>query len=260
MQPARYGLRGENRKVALARLERLDGFFVGRESAFDAHESPSEEPATVRVVLHGIDWLDALADRPKRTFALGDAVLEVNDATGRVLGDYPLWDASLTVAGAAPEGELTARLDTLPHAGAEWAWDQWRQGRPKQQHVWAAMPVGEREGWLEVARIVAFREHKTPYPVLTERMELDGRHVDDLASLFCALGEAVDGPGGFCADSPAGLADCLRHAPRTVPRPKLEWRELPVAEKGLARTVDGSRYLDLVLSLLNDGGIEVAPA
>jgi len=236
----------------------MDGFFVGRESAFDLHENPSDEPATVQVLLHEVDWLDAQADRPTRTFALGDAVLEVLDPSGRVLGDYPLWEAELTVSGAAPDGELRARLDALPHAGTEWAWDQWRQGRPKRPHVWAAMPVGEREGWLEAARIVSFRENRTPYPVLTERIDLDGRDVDDLASLFCALGDAVDGPGGYCAASIADLADCLRHAPRQAPRPRLVWRDFAVAEKGLARTVDAVRYLDLVLATLADGGIEVS--
>jgi hypothetical protein len=117
---------------------------------------------------------------------------------------------------------------------------------------------------LEVTRIVSFRENRTPYPALLEQIDIDGRHIDDLASLFCALGEALAGPGGWCASSLAGLADCLRHAPRAAARPRLLWRDMSAAEKGLARTVQTDRgtlrYLDLALGVLAEGGVEVIPA
>lgn len=261
MPPSRYALRSENRTPPLLGWAEMDGFFVGTESAWDAHESPSEEPGRVQVTLRGVDWLDAATDRPTRTLDLGETVLEVRNEQGRILGDYSLWDTHLTVPAGAAAATLTAAIGSVPHAGAEWAWDQWRAARPAQPNLWAALPVGQREGWLEVAQIVALREHRTPYPALIEQIELDGRHIDDLASLFCALGEALAGPGGWCASTVAELTDCLRHAPRAVARPKLVWRELGVAERGLARKVEADdrtvTYLDVVLAALADGSVEV---
>ncbi|HEY7222654.1 MAG TPA: hypothetical protein VH561_03425 [Micromonosporaceae bacterium] len=260
MRPARYSLRRDDGMAALAQWLEMDGFFVGGESAYDAFENPSEEPGTVRLTLRGVDWLDAAADRPTRTLELGDAVLEVLAGNGHVLGDYSLWGARLTVPSGSPDATLTAGVGALPHVGGEWAWDQWRASRPAQRNAWARLPVGHREAWLEVTRIVSFRENRMPYPALLEQIDLDGGHVDDLASLFCALGDAVAGPGGWCASSLADLADCLRYAPRAAPRPRLLWRDLAVAEKGLARTVAEAgavRYLDLALQVLAGGGVEV---
>src|SRR5262245_45984500 len=98
--------------AALAQWDEMDGFFVGRESAADADENPAEEPQTVEVTLHGVDWLDALAERPTRTLELGEAVLEVRNSAGHVLGDYSLWDTRLTVPAGSPEATLTARVGT----------------------------------------------------------------------------------------------------------------------------------------------------
>jgi hypothetical protein len=261
---ARYDLRSENEMPPLVRWAEMDGFFVGTESAWDAYENPSEEPASVRVTLRGVDWLDAAADRPTRTLELGDTVLEVLSDQGRTLGDYALWDTRLTVPAGADKATLTAGVGTLPHVGGEWAWERWRGSRPAQPNQWAGLPIGQREAWLEIAGIIALRGHSTPYPALTEQIDLDGRHIDDLASLLCALGEAFAGPGGWCASGVTGLADCLRHAPRAAARPRLVWRQMHVAEQALARKVevDGRTvtYFDMVLALLADGSVDVVAA
>jgi hypothetical protein len=38
---------------------------------------------------------------------------------------------------------------------------------------------------------------------------LDVAHIDDLTSFFCALGEAVNGPGGYFGRTTRALEDCL---------------------------------------------------
>jgi hypothetical protein len=264
MRPVRYGLRGDDGMAALLRWRDMDGFFIGRESAFEAHEQPAEDPAAVQVALRGVEWLDALADRPTRTLVLGDAVLDVLDEDGHVRGDYSLWDTQLTVAAGSADATLTARIGALPHIGGEWVWDVWRHGRPPQPGIWAGLAVGEREAWLEAAQIVAFRENRTPYPPIPDQIDLDGRHIDDLASFFCAVGESLAGPGGYCGAGFAGLVDCLRYSPRTVARPRLVWRDMAVAQVGLARTVDADgvarRCLDLALAAFADAAIDVTAA
>jgi barstar (barnase inhibitor) len=253
MRPARYGLRGDDGMVALAQWNDMEGFFVGRESVHDAYENPPEELQTVRVTLRSVDWLDAAPDRPTRTLVLGDAVLEVLGALGHVLGDYALLDTELTVPAGSPDATLTARVGSLPHVGGEWAWDQWQLGYPARPGVWSGLPVGEREAWLEVAGIVAFRERRAQYPTLRAQHDIDGSHIDDLASFFCAVGEALAGPGGYCGSNFADLSDCVRYAPREVARPRLVWHEIAVAEKALPA-------LALAQSVFAEGGIDVVPS
>ncbi len=265
MEPARYGLRGDNGMLRLAEWRDMDGFFVGHESAWDNFENPSEAPDAVSVTLHRVRWLDADVKRPTRTIELGDAVLEVLDGDGHVMGDYAIWDTQVTVSEGSAEAAVAGYVGSFPHARAEWVWDARRPGRPVERNVWAALPVGEREAWLEVARMIHFRRILQTYPVLAEELRLDGRHVEDLASFFCAMGEAVNGPGGYCGTNIAGMSDFLQYANRPVAkRSRLIWQDMSVAEQSLARTVevDGhtTRYLDLLLRQLADDGIDVVPA
>ena len=125
--------------------------------------------------------------------------------------------------------------------------------------------MGEREAWLEVSQTVHFREHSRPYPVLGDEIRLDGRHVADLASFFCAMGEAVNGPGGYCGTNLVGLSDFLQYASRpSGSRTRLVWREYALATQGLARSiqVDGATmsYLDLVTQVLAEDGVDVMPS
>ncbi len=265
MESARYALRRDDGMLRLAEWRDMDGFFVGRETAYDGYENPGERPDSVSVTLRRVRWFDAAEDRPTRTIYLGDALVEVLDGEDRVMGDYDAWDARVTLTRGSPDAMLTAYVGTMPHVGSEWVWDSWRNARPTQRNLWAPLPVGEREAWLEVVQTVYFREHGQPYPVLGDEIHLDGRHVADLASFFCAMGEAVNGPGGYCGANLVGLSDLLRYATRSsAPRTRLIWHEYAVAAKGLARTVqiDGATmsYLDLVTQVLVEDGVDVVQA
>ncbi len=265
MEPTRYALRRDDGMLRLAEWRDMDGFFVGRETAYDGYENPGEQPDSVSVTLRRVRWFDAAQDRPTRTIYLGDALVEVLDGQGRVMGDYDAWDARVTLTEGSADAALTAYVGALPHARSEWVWDSWRTAQPAQANLWAALPVGEREAWVAVAQTVHFREHSQPYPVLGDEIHLDGRHVADLASFFCAIGEAVNGPGGYGGANLVGLSDLLRYANRPGGRrTRLVWREHPMAAKGLARTVeiDGRTmsYLDLVTTVLAEDGVDVVRA
>jgi hypothetical protein len=236
--------------AAFAQWHDMNGFFVGRESAYDAYENPAEEPLALRMTLGGFEWLD----RSTHTLRLPAAVLEVIGSGGHTLGDYALWDADLAVPPGSSQATLAARVEALPHVGGEWAWDRWRAGRPDRPGGWAGLPVGEREAWLEVARAVALRESRTAYPMLRQEHHIDGSRIDDLASFFCAIGEALAGPGGYCGSSFADLSDCLRYSVRSVARPRLVWRDMAVAEKSL------ERLLDVAVGTMAAGAVDVVPA
>ncbi|GAA5067840.1 barstar family protein [Nocardia callitridis] len=52
---------------------------------------------------------------------------------------------------------------------------------------------------------------------------IDARNVDEPLAFFCAIGEAINGPGGYFGADLDGLADCLRGGFGVLPPFTLEW-------------------------------------
>ncbi|WP_198659130.1 barstar family protein [Nocardiopsis sp. FIRDI 009] len=93
---------------------------------------------------------------------------------------------------------------------------------------------------------------------------LDGRYVTDEPGLHLALGEAVDGPGGYFGGCLDALDDCLRGAFGHTAPATLLWRDSATAREHLSRVLapDGRPY-DLfaeVLDVLAEGGTRVTLA
>ena len=100
------------------------------------------------------------------------------------------------------------------------------------------------------------------WAVPKENLVLSGRHIEDLASLFCALGESFSGPGGYFGSTFMGLHDCLCHAERPKgERLQLVWEDFAVAQSSLARVVETgagpTSYIDIALDTLSGGGVDV---
>jgi hypothetical protein len=91
--------------------------------------------------------------------------------------------------------------------------------------------------------------------------ELEGRHITGEPSLFLALGEAVNGPGGYFGGCVVALADFLRgHFGYTAPATLL-WRDIASAREHLSHvlTSEGEPYdlVALVLEVLVEGHMRV---
>ena len=94
--------------------------------------------------------------------------------------------------------------------------------------------------------------------------ELCGRHITDEPGLYLALGEAVNGPGGYFGGCLDALVDCLRGNFGYTAPATLLWRDAATAREHLsyALTPDGQPY-DLfaaVLEALAEGGMDVTLA
>ncbi|WP_406100936.1 barstar family protein [Streptomyces sp. NBC_01003] len=76
----------------------------------------------------------------------------------------------------------------------------------------ATDPSEGRRAWLSVA--LWSHEYQRPgHPVDAEPGQvfaLDGRQVVDANSFYCALGEAINGPGGYFGWNLDAANDCLR--------------------------------------------------
>jgi hypothetical protein len=77
-------------------------------------------------------------------------------------------------------------------------WDLVRTGHLNHTGMWHELAPEERHAWLSVA--LWSREYQRqgkPDAPVGQVFALDGRHIVDEDSFYCAIGEAVNGPGGY---------------------------------------------------------------
>lgn len=140
---------------------------------------------------------------------------------------------------------LLGTLQNPARPGVETLWSTWSAGLPTALGQWAELDARERLAWLEIAR---FRGHRTG--ARGERVSLTGASIVDLASLYCALGEALHGPGGFVGSDLDGLEAALTDEVAKQPL-CIEWRAADQARRAL-----GDDFT-VVLDVLRGCGAEV---
>ncbi|MFG2987386.1 barstar family protein [Streptomyces sp. NPDC048258] len=90
---------------------------------------------------------------------------------------------------------------------------------------------------------------------------MDGQQVVDEDSFYCALGEAVNGPGGYFGWYLSALDGCLRGRWGVAPPFTLEWHHSEVARSRLIKhdTIHGDTVtlFDILLEIFGDHGVEV---
>ncbi|MCM2390009.1 barstar family protein [Streptomyces albipurpureus] len=218
----------------------------------------------------------ALASGTRRSLRLGPVVLEVLGRDGAVVAECRLqgevrdWRPSAHGPGLL-DLDLDGRFwDPVPLYARE-VWERWRTSPPTEPGLWSAYDRRERGVWLDLVCSRAARTRQAegsragrtrPADQPAGRVyELDGRHATDEPGLYCALGEAINGPGGYFGSSTGGLDDCLRggfgaRAPAT-----LIWRGHQIARESLGRVLawDGQpfSYFEMILDILRDGRMDV---
>ncbi|WP_128379244.1 barstar family protein [Streptomyces cavernae] len=182
-------------------------------------------------------------------------------------------DTSGRAVEMAVEGELTAWIPSArgrglidltlepwserpPRAAAE-VWELWSHGRPAEPNLWSRCGFEGREFWLGTAHHLRDRGRDDAPPGATYHLE--GRHIIDLPGFFCALGEAVNGPGGYFGRGLASLNDCLRGGWGATRPFTLVWHDAPHARRclGVAPTVVRPWTYEEILEFLDEEGIEV---
>ncbi|MGE7386070.1 barstar family protein [Streptomyces sp. NPDC004126] len=226
---------------------------------------PAEEPPPHLVRLLGcavqgplLDALDAPESR-KKWRRLGYRRLDALDGTGGLLAvaGHPHvvdWQPSPRGPGLY---DLTVDMDPQPPVVAD-IWPLWRQGSPAVPNLWANFDGEGRELWLDPA--LAHREG--PDRPAGGTYHLDGRHVTDAEGFFCALGEAVNGPGGYFGRCLNGVADALCGG-FGVTRPfTLVWHDHEVARRslGLQPLTSRPETFRELLGFLREERIEVVLA
>ncbi|MET7942605.1 barstar family protein [Streptomyces sp. NPDC005302] len=226
------------------------------------------ERATPPLVLRGLTpsdrLIEALAVGTRRSLDLGVAELEIRDDRGGPLTERPLCP-EVRAWSPSPYGtdliDLELRGEVGPVPGyARPVWEQWLAGPPDVAGAWTGLDTRQRGAWLDLVRERGCRL-KPQDRAAGHAYELDGRHITDQAGLYLALGEAVNGPGGYFGGNLDALHDCLGGTFGYTAPATLLWRNPDVAREHLSRvlTSEGETY-DLVetfVEVLADRGMRV---
>ncbi|MFD7904401.1 barstar family protein [Kitasatospora sp. NPDC059722] len=197
----------------------------------------------------------------------GNAMLHLLDAGGVTMGSYFVGEVTVVDTKASTRGEglvdLTVTLwcdNAL--AGADAVWDLIRKGRLSRAGLWHGLGPEDRRAWLSVA--LWSREYQRqgrPDRPSGQEFTLDGRHIVDRDSFYCALGEAINGPGGYFGWNLDAVIDCLRGGWGATAPFTLLWNDSAEAIRQLTErlsTEDGDVTLfDVLLRIFEEGDVRV---
>ncbi|MFG2071242.1 barstar family protein [Nonomuraea maritima] len=148
-----------------------------------------------------------------------------------------------------------------PSAGARDVWERWRSARPDQANQWAVYgPEGRRE-WLTIVGRSRFRRAKGIDRPAGCVYCLDGTHVTDEAAFYLAIGEAINGPGGYFGWNLDALDDCLRGGFGARVPFTLVWSDSQVARQSLTRrsreTNDAPSFFEVIQTIFAEHDVDV---
>lgn len=263
---------GEGRKYALTSDEDDSdfwGFFHEAEGLFTP--LPEEEGAR-RVHLSGCrpqgGLLRSVDHVGSRRAVAGNGWFKLLDVDGATMGSY--FVSEVTVVDVAPSAcgtglvDLTVTLwcdDALP--GADQAWDLVCAGLLNRTGMWHDLTPEGRRAWLSVALWSrSYRQRVNPDAPAGRTFTMDGRYIVDEDGFYCAIGEAVNGPGGYFGWNLDALDDCLFGGWGAAPAFTLFWDYSTEARTRLVERVpvgDGREVtvFDLILEIFEERGVNV---
>ncbi|GAA3378052.1 barstar family protein [Streptomyces racemochromogenes] len=236
--------------------DRLLGHFQELAEATAVEEPPPHVVRLLGCEVRG-PLLDVLEGRQGRP--LGYRHLDALDASGGLLAGagHPHvvdWQPSARGPGLY---DLTVHMEPQPPVVAD-IWPLWREGRPAVPNLWAPFDGTGRELWLDPA----LAHMEGPDRPAGGTYRLDGRFVTDTEGFFCALGEAVNGPGGYFGRCLNGVADALCGGFGARRPFTLVWHDHEVARRslGLQPLVWHPATFHDLLAFLEEEGVEVVLA
>ncbi|WP_433790011.1 barstar family protein [Actinoplanes sp. CA-252034] len=174
---------------------------------------------------------------------------------GRVRSTEPsaLGDGLVDVA-------LDARVPSPLAANERQLWDMWRAGGPTEPNQWAGLDRSGRYLWVRAAAVHRVRAPDKPDGTV---YHLDGRHVTDYDGFYCAIGEAINGPGGWFGGDLFWLHENAATGDGgATPGFRLIWHDSEVARRHLVAGYDRKSWtaavtFDELVAYLTGEGVRV---
>ncbi|MGP4030099.1 barstar family protein [Actinomadura sp. 3N407] len=156
----------------------------------------------------------------------------------------------VTIASEPREPLPTGVLDILEH---------WHRGRPTDKNLWADYDRTLRHYWAGMALTRRSREPDSP---AGGTYDLDGRFVTDIEGFYCAIGEAINGPGGYFGWNLDALDDCFSGGFGAQIPFRIVWHTSSVARTHLVPGYDKRRLgpavtFDYLQDMLTEHHIEI---
>ncbi|MGV7115133.1 barstar family protein [Paenibacillus kyungheensis] len=104
---------------------------------------------------------------------------------------------------------LNISSDDIPSVNQLQLWERWRECKPTQKNEWAIYDEDGKRDWLNIVSLY-HDSHRIQQvnDSVPKRFELDGTCIVDYCSFFCAIGEAVNGAGGYFGKNINSMIDC----------------------------------------------------
>ena len=184
-----------------------------------------------------------------------DVKICICDDSGKPMVFYTGVASQLTVSHAKNSLEVTLSGEYLPFIsnGALSLWLERRKGLPVNKGRWIELNSKERQAWLEVSLLDL---RKRPAKMVSHKVEIDGKYIEDLNSFLCSFGEAVFGPGGYIGRGMGALNDCLTGGFGVEFPLQLRWTNSKLSEKNFRLKGEGAIYKNLI-DLLKEAGVQV---
>ncbi|GAA0843593.1 barstar family protein [Streptosporangium amethystogenes subsp. fukuiense] len=264
-----WGLPEDKPDVTGFRLAALDDEKLGEcldvADVFRKRPSPPVRPVTLIGFRPEAPWTGTIEGR-KIT-----ASIMTLQCDGRTAGGAGLLSATVVTARPSKLGDgllditLDGGIEEPTPSGAREIFQTWYDGGPAESNLWARYDRLLQHEWSGLA--LCHRPQGLPDKPTEATYHLDGRFVTDIDAFYCAIGEAINGPGGYFGWNLDALDDCLRGGWGATSPFRLVWHHSDVARRHLAAGYDRPAHrlrdwgpsigLDDLLRIFSEHDIEV---
>lgn len=251
----RYSIYLEDQDVLAFLVPELEGFFSDSESE-DGRTEFILKDARAEGTLGA-----QLISSPRARRTLGNIDLNILNQHGDAIGSYyiatpTVQDIQLSDSGGRASYNIKFGGFTVDRhrKNEETLWEARRSGGPHEIGTWKKLSPVDLLGWLDVCRLA--NDSRRAADIQPESaIALDGREIGTESEFYCALGEAVNGPGGYFGSGLDSLQDCLRggfgvKVPVTISWTASDVSRLHIGERRFSRIIEVLETPGVTLSLM----------
>ncbi|MCH0563601.1 barstar family protein [Streptomyces sp. MUM 2J] len=176
------------------------------------------------------------------------------------IGEYFIGRAVLGDPGVGEPGGNIPRVafrffgNRCEYPEAERIWLRWASGVALEKGEWVRWPANYQGAWLHVVQNSWFASNRRAARYGVEDVvHLDGGQISTKSGFYCALGEAVNGPGGYFGSNLDALAGCISSSFGEGPPARIIWRNFQTSQESL-----DNAFLDSIVGLMREFRVDLA--